>query len=292
MAIKEASIPDTSPFLKWAGGKRWLVPKLLPLIGSPQGTYYEPFLGAGATFLAVDPEIKKVGSDTNSELIDTWTSIRDELQEVITELRGFKNSSEMFYEIRSWDRRAEFSSLPPSKRAARLLYLNKTCFNGLYRVNKNGQFNVPFGNYAKPNFLNIEILARAQEFLLSTDSGGHWTAELKVCDFVDATRNCSEGDVVYFDPPYEPLTRTASFTNYQGEGFSRADQETLRDVAVGLRAKGVRVILSNSSAPFIQKLYGDIEGFKISEVRSNRAISAQNRGRKSVMEFLIVGEPQ
>lgn len=292
MAIEEARIPYNSPFLKWAGGKRWLVSRLLPLIGRPQGTYYEPFLGAGATFLALDPEIKKIGSDTNSELIDTWTSIRDQLQEVVTELRGFKNSSEMFYEIRSWDRRAEFSSLPPSKRAARLLYLNKTCFNGLYRVNKNGQFNVPFGNYAKPNFLNIELLTRTQEFLLSTDPGGNRTAELKVCDFVDATSNCSEGDVVYFDPPYEPLTHTASFTNYQGEGFSQANQETLRDVAVGLRAKGVKVILSNSSASFIQKLYRNIEGFKISEVRSNRAISAQNRGRNSVTEFLIVGEPQ
>jgi len=291
LTVDDAKAQQPSPFLKWAGGKRWLLDRLLPLIDGISGTYFEPFLGAGAVLLSLSPRISKVGADTNSQLIDTWTAIRDELPNVLEILKTFENNRDAYYEIRAWDRDPEaFNEIPRAHRAARLLYLNKTCFNGLYRENKKGQFNVPFGNYAKPNFLDEDNLWRVQQSLKATDSRETLTTDLKVANFEETVKTATEGDVVYFDPPYEPLSPTASFTGYQGAGFSSKDQRILRDIAVELKQRGARVILSNSSAPLIHDLYAGLDGFTMEEIPSKRAIAARANGRKTVNEFLIIGE--
>lgn len=280
------------PFLKWAGGKRWLLPTLLPLIGRPSGRYFEPFLGAGATFLALEPSISRIGTDTNNGLIEAWHSVRDSVVELIEVLGQFENTPECFYSVRNWDRdEARFAQLRSVERAARLIYLNKTCFNGLHRVNKRGQFNVPFGRYSNPNFLNVEILREANRRLNSLGPSGGEKAKIEVANFLEVTRDVQEGDVVYFDPPYEPLSKTSSFVAYQEHGFSRTNQTELRDLAVELRARGAKVIVSNSTADFILGLYDNLEGFECRRISSNRSISATSSGRKPVTELLVVGRP-
>lgn len=284
---------STQPFLKWAGGKRWLLPTLLPLIGRPSGRFFEPFLGAGATFLALEPSISRIGSDTNSGLIEAWHSVRDNVNELIEVLGQFENTSECFYSVRNWDRdEAKFAQLRSVERAARLIFLNKTCFNGLHRVNKRGQFNVPFGKYSNPNFLNVELLREANRRLNSLGPSGRERAKIEVANFLDVTREVEEGDVVYFDPPYEPLSKTSSFVAYQENGFSRANQTELRDLAVELRARGATVMVSNSTADFIIGLYDNLDGFECRTISSNRSISATSGGRKPVTELLVVGRPE
>lgn len=284
---------SAQPFLKWAGGKRWLLPTLLPIIGRPSGRYFEPFLGAGATFLALEPSISRIGSDINNGLIEAWHSVRDNVNELIEVLGQFENTPECFYSVRNWDRdEARFAQLRSVERAARLIYLNKTCFNGLHRVNKRGQFNVPFGRYSSPNYLNAEILREANRRLNSLGPSGRTKAKIEVANFLDVTRDVQEGDVVYFDPPYEPLSKTSSFVSYQENGFSKADQAELRDLAVELRGRGAKVIVSNSTADFILGLYDNLEGFECRTISSNRSISATSTGRRPVTELLVVGRPK
>jgi DNA adenine methylase len=279
------------PFLKWAGGKRWALEALLPTLEKPGGTYFEPFLGAGSVFLALDPSITRVGGDTNSQLIETWTAVRDDLPKLVEELNRFDNSSETYYEVRAWDRDQEsFAALSPTQRAARLIYLNKTCFNGLYRVNRQGQFNVPFGDYKNPNFRDIEALQAASDLLNSTGPSLKDRATLLNSGYIETVGQVGENDVVYFDPPYEPLNSTSSFVSYQGAGFNQQDQRELRDIALELVRRGARVVVSNSSAAFIFELYGSLPEFRIVEIDSNRSISASKGGRGSVTELLIVGD--
>lgn len=277
--------------MKWAGGKRWALNTLLPTLEKPGGTYFEPFLGAGSVFLALDPSIPRVGGDVNTQLIETWTCVRDDLPELIEELTRFDNSPETYYQVREWDRDQEsFAGLSPTRRAARLIYLNKTCFNGLYRVNRQGHFNVPFGNYKNPNFQDTEALQAASDLLNSAGPSLKDGAALLNLGYIETVSRVGENDVVYFDPPYEPLSRTSSFVSYQGAGFNQDDQRELRDVAVELVRRGARVVVSNSSAAFIRELYGNLSEFRILEIDSNRSISASKEGRGSVTEFLIVGD--
>ncbi len=237
--------------------------------------------------------MKKVGSDTNSELVEAWLTIRDNLEDVLDILTDFKNSKEVFDQVRAWDRGPDgLSKYSPAQRTARLIFLNKTCFNGLYRVNSRGEFNVPFGAYKNPSFRDVETLEAVRSFLnLRLDSGDR-SAEVRRLDYQSATEEAKAGDVVYFDPPYEPLTTTSSFVSYQEMGFSQNDQINLRDVAADLGDRGVKVILSNSSADFIREIYSPELGFNVREVSSNRAISASTAGRKPVRELLITCGPQ
>jgi DNA adenine methylase len=276
--LTQAKKPD--PFLKWAGGKRALLPKILPRIPDFDGRYFEPFLGAGAVFFSIDADRPKVINDFNSDLIETYRVIRDQLPALIKELSSHENSKEHFLEVRAWDRQPNFGKLSPIKKAARFIYLNKTCFNGLYRVNSDGFFNVPFGNYKRPNYLDTENLEAVSNFLKGN-------VEMSVGSYLDSTRNATKQDFVYFDPPYDPISSTSSFVSYQNAGFGKQDQTDLRDEVLRLTRKGVPVLLSNSSTPFIRSLYGDKGIFKIEVVSVNRAISASAEGRKPVSEVLI-----
>lgn len=257
-----------------------MLPEILPKIPRFSGRYFEPFLGAGAVLFSMDFEKKKVVNDFNPDLIETYVVIRDNLPALLKELRKHENSKEHFLAVRAWDRTAGFQSLSPIKRAARFIYLNKTCFNGLYRVNSQGHFNVPFGNYKRPNYLDIENLTAVSKFLRGN-------VELSVGSYLQSTKKASKKDFVYFDPPYDPVSPTSSFVAYQDAGFTKEDQAQLRDEAIRLTEKGVPILLSNSSTPFILSLYGDKSVFKIDTVSVNRVISASSAGRKPVSEVLV-----
>lgn len=279
------------PFLKWAGGKAWLAPVLKKLVGSPAGTYYEPFLGAGAVFLALEASIKKTGSDLNVELINTWIQVRDNLDSVVSVLRDFKNDEEFFKTVRSWDRKeGALDHRDPAERAARMIFLNKTCFNGLYRVNSRGEFNVPYGRNPRANFADIHSLEKVRETLQMNLRIHPANNQLAVSDYKAVTNTAGQGDVIYFDPPYEPLKPTSSFVSYQRSGFSKEDQIALRDAAVSAMARGARVIVSNSTADFIDDIYSEELGFRKQVVTASRAIAASAKGRQKVREFLITGE--
>lgn len=268
------------PFLKWAGGKRSLLPEILPRIPEIQGRYFEPFLGAGAVFFAIALEQPKVINDFNYDLIQTYEVIRDRLPALLKELEKHQNSKEHFLEVRAWDRQSNFKSLSPVKKAARFIYLNKTCFNGLYRVNSQGFFNVPFGNYKRPNYLDVSNLTAVSLYLKNN-------VELSDGNYLEVTNKATNRDFVYFDPPYDPVSATSSFVAYQNAGFSRDDQALLSEEIVRLTKQGVPVLLSNSSTPFIRSLYGDKRVFEIETVSVNRAISATSAGRKAVNEVLV-----
>ncbi|RME12651.1 MAG: Dam family site-specific DNA-(adenine-N6)-methyltransferase [Ardenticatenia bacterium] len=265
------------PFLKWAGGKRQLLPVLLQSIPEQFEAYHEPFLGGGALFFALmrKNKIKKAFlSDINCELIETYQAIRDIPNEVLALLRNYPYSKEFFYALRSRDR----NSLSLAERAARMIYLNKTCYNGLYRVNKKGQFNVPFGRYKNPKYYDPEnILAVSQSLQ------GVW---LECASFEIVLQNASPGDFVYFDPPYIPKSPTSSFTSYTSTQFSLREHEQLRDVCLELNQRNVKVLLSNSYTEYIFDLFENTD-FEIYVTYSNRFINSKPTKRGKIPEVLI-----
>ncbi len=274
------------PFLKWAGGKG----KLAPLIAERvrQGSisiarYHEPFLGGGAVFFALR-EAGLIGdaslADSNAELIATYKAVRDDVEGVIAALGELsrqylaRESSQRglyFYKVRNQRRLRR-----PDRKAARVLFLNKTCYNGLYRVNSKGHFNVPHGRYVRPTILDADRLREA-----STTLAG---ADLRAEDFAEACARAQPGDFVYLDPPYQPLSATSAFTKYTGADFGFADQERLRDTFDELTARGVPALLSNSSHPDIDDLYRDYE---MERVPMGRAINSNGRGRAPIDELLV-----
>jgi len=281
---------DFSPFLKWAGGKRALLPTINPLIPEISGKYIEPFLGAGAVFLSRAAQTPKWGNDNNQDLIEVYEVIADRPFELIDELRYFRNDKDFFLEVRGWDRQENFYQRGPVERAARFIYLNKTCFNGLYRVNGSGQFNVPFGNFKNPDFVCEENISAVSLFLKASNvETGERIVRLTSGDYLPPILGAKVGDFVYCDPPYDPLTSTSSFVGYQKGGFSRGDQFTLRDALVDLSIKGVDFLASNHDTEFIRDIYGDEKYFKIREVSVQRAISARAASRVHVGELLISG---
>ncbi|MFO0666104.1 MAG: Dam family site-specific DNA-(adenine-N6)-methyltransferase [Polyangiaceae bacterium] len=265
------------PVVKWAGGKARLLGEILPSVPARIGTYFEPFCGGAALFFALaaeDPRRFKhaVLADRNEELVALYRAIRDDLPGLLKELRKFKHDRDFFYEVRAWDvKRAS-----PVKRGARLLFLNKTCFNGLWRVNSKGEFNVPFGKYKNPNFLDEDALAAASEALQGVD--------IKVADFADVTRAAKAGDFVYFDPPYAPVSRTAQFTSYAVDGFGPADQERLREEFLRLRNKKVAALLSNADVSDVRALYDD---FSVRVVSARRSINSDIKKRGVVSEVIV-----
>lgn len=266
------------PFLKWAGGKRQLLPELNKYIPLKYKTYYEPFVGAGALLFDLQPK-KAVINDVNSELINCYNIIKDSLDELIEDLKKHQNIPEYYYEIRELDRKPEFQQLTQVERASRIIYLNKTCFNGLFRVNSQGQYNVPFGNYKNPKILDEVVLKAVHNFLNSSN------ITITNGDFEEVVRGAKKGDFIYFDPPYDPVSDSSSFTGYSLDGFSRDEQRRLKDVFDRLNKKGCFVLLSNSATDFIKDLYKD---YRIEIVSASRNINADGLKRGKVDEVLVM----
>ena len=265
------------PFLKWAGGKRKLVPVILKEFPDSFLNYHEVFVGAGALFLSC--HLKKVFiNDKNPELINCYRFIKNNVDDLIKELEKYQNTKEFFLEIRGLDRLDEYKDLSEVKKAARFIFLNKTCFNGLYRVNKNGYFNVPFGDYKNPCIVDKENLIEIHKYL----------NENNVCisnkDFEEYLKDVNPGDFVYLDPPYDPLTKTSDFTSYDKDGFSKDDQERLKKCLDLLTKNDIKWILSNSCTDFIKELYKD---YTIIEITANRSISCNGEKRGKVKEVLV-----
>lgn len=275
--------PMVKPVLKWAGGKRQLMPQILKYIPKKFGRYYEPFVGGGALFFELQNS-KSTINDFNTELILTYKSIRDNLDQLVQLLKQHEqnNSSEYYYEIREWDRNGIIDNKNNVERAARFIYLNKTGFNGLFRVNSQNQMNTPYGRYKNPAIVNAEILTAVSEFL--NDS----KVEILNGDFEEAVKNAKRGDFVYFDPPYAPLVDDKkSFVGYTLNGFDAKEQERLRDLFNALTNKGVKVMLSNSSVPYIRDIYSEYKDTTI-VVPAKRSINSRSSGRGKVDEVLIM----
>jgi DNA adenine methylase len=272
--------PLARPFLKWAGGKRQLLPVLLAHHPKKMGTYYEPFLGGGAVLLALQPA-HAIVNDTNAELINCYEVVRDNVEDLIAALNDHKarSSEDYYYEIRDWDRDSSHYERPPIERAARIIYLNKTCYNGLFRVNAQGQFNVPFGRYASPAIVNEGVLRAVSRYLSTND------VRFRNVDFTDATHDAQAGDFIYVDPPYDPLSNTASFTGYDVNGFGKDEQRRLKDHIDELTLRGCKVMLSNAYTPFILDLY---QAYDCLKVEATRAINSNSKRRGKVSEILVM----
>ena len=266
------------PVLKWAGGKRQLLPEIIKYIPTKGiKTYYEPFLGGGAVLLHTQPK-KAIVNDTNTELINVYSIIRDKVGELIENLSKHKNEEDYFYKVREMDRTGELEEMSDVQKASRIIYLNKTCFNGLFRVNSRGEFNTPFGKYKKPNIVN-EIVLRAVSNYLNKN-----TVKFFNVDFEESLKGIRKESFVYFDPPYYPISDSSSFTGYTIDGFSKDDQIRLKKACDKLNAKGVKFLLSNSSAPFILDLYKD---YNIEIVGANRSINSVGDRRGEISEVLV-----
>ncbi|MGB8331281.1 MAG: DNA adenine methylase [Polyangiales bacterium] len=268
---------EAAPFVKWAGGKGRLLSQLRPLLppGVEQMRHVEPFVGGGALFFSRRPA-RALLTDINPALVATYDAIRDDVDGVIEALRELadRHCKESYYRTR--ERYNEGGRVSVSKRAAMFIYLNKTCFNGLHRVNRKGEFNVPVGSYKNPRILNEDALRVASQALEG--------AQLRCAPFDALLEHAKPGDFIYFDPPYEPVSPTASFTSYSRGGFSREDQTRLRDVYQALDRRGCKLMLSNSDVSFIRRLYRD---FEIDLVAAPRAINCDARKRGKVSEIVV-----
>ncbi|MCX7068578.1 MAG: DNA adenine methylase [Methylococcales bacterium] len=266
-----------APFLKWVGGKRQLMPEIIKLIPKKISTYHEPFVGGGAVLFALQPK-KAVINDANSELINVYYVIKNNLEELIVDLKTHKNDPDYFYKIRSLDRDSSFENLSDVQRASRIIYLNKTCFNGLYRVNNSGEFNSPFGKYTNPNIINEVTLKAVSNYLNSND------IKIMNGDYYESLNFLEKSSFVYFDPPYHPVSQSSNFTGYTQGGFDSNEQIKLRDVCNELNSKGINFLLSNSATKFIEELYVD---YKVEYVKANRAINSNAEKRGEINEVLI-----
>jgi DNA adenine methylase len=267
----------TAPIVKWVGGKTRLLPELLARMPAQFNRYYEPFVGGAALFFAVAPERSILG-DANEDLINVYRAVADEAEGVIAHLEAHNrcHSETHYYATRErWNDRQ--ITRTRAGRAGDFVYLNKTCFNGIWRVNRAGAFNVPMGNYANPPILDADALRAAAGVLRRAD--------LRHSHYRDTVRDAGAGDFVYFDPPYDPVSATASFTSYTAGSFGLDDQRELADLARELVARGCSVLLSNSDTPFIRSLY---LGCRIDTVRCSRAINSNVSKRGDVDELVIV----
>lgn len=268
------------PFLKFAGGKTALLPLILPRLPKKIKTYYEPFVGGGAVFFALAAEgrfKKAVIGDSNQELVNAYIALTIDADHVIRALEKHVYEEKYYYDVRAQDP----NKLSSSARAARFIYLNKTCFNGLWRVNKAGHFNVPFGRYTNPMICDEENLRVVETVLRGEVS--IWGS-----DFEERVGQAKRGDAVYFDPPYAPASKTANFTAYTKGGFGLEEQVRLRDVAAKLVKKGVHVLLSNSNTPLVRRLYRH-KSFYFEKVQAPRRINSKGGKRGDIGELLISG---
>lgn len=260
------------PILKWAGGKSQMLPQLLPRIPENYGTYIEPFFGGGALFFAVQPE-SSIVSDSNPELVSLYRQVADNVEQVIECLETYRNDEDEFYRIRS----LRWEELLPEEAAARTVYLNKTCFNGLYRVNRSGAFNVPFGRYKNPKICDAVQLRRASVLLKRSD--------IRCGDYLDVLAEAARpGDFVFLDPPYVPVSKSADFKRYTKEQFSDDDQRRLAREVERLSEMGCSVLLTNSNTPLVEELYGHYKTFVF---ETKRHISC-NGATRSGHDVLVV----
>jgi len=274
-----ADINSITPVVKWVGGKRQILCEITEYVPKTFSVYYEPFVGGGAVLFELQPQ-RAVVNDINCELMNIYVVIKENVEGLIADLKRHKNEKDYFYRIRELDRgRKLYSMLTPVQRASRIIYLNKTCYNGLFRVNKSGEFNAPFGNYRKPNIVNETTLRAVSAYFNS--------AQIRFAcqDFEDALQGAEKGAFVYLDPPYDPLSETASFTGYDKGGFGREEQARLKNSCDKLNKKGISFLLSNSATDYIMDLYRD---YKIEVIRARRSVNSKGERRGDVEELLVM----
>jgi DNA adenine methylase len=272
MVIQIPKETNPRPFLKWAGGKSRLMQQYIPYFPKSYKNYYEPFLGGGAVFFYLQPKAATL-TDINAELINTYCCVKDRVEELISLLKEHKirHNKDYYYSVRNESGGTDL------EKAARLIYLNKTCFNGLYRVNSQGKFNVPLGRYQNPNICSEVLLKTASEAL------SH--AEIKHRNFIDVLNYATNSDdFIYFDPPYYPVSETSYFTAYSSYRFAKEQQVELKDVFEKLAERGVKVMLSNSDCEFIRNLYNS---FNIHTISASRAINSNAKKRGKITELLV-----
>jgi DNA adenine methylase len=269
-------VDRAKPFLKWAGGKSQLLQQYRPYFPDRDQIrrYYEPFLGSAAVFFHLQPKSALL-ADANKNLVEIYEVVKRNVEGVITVLRQYQNNEQEYYKVRSQSR-AELNKV---ERAARLIYLNKTCYNGLYRENKKGEFNVPFGRYKNPKICDPDRLRKASQLLQQVT--------LREADFEVVVDQAGPGDFVYLDPPYVPLSATSNFTSYNRHGFSVSDQQRLASTFHQLASRECYVMLSNSSTPLVHELYDD-KGYQLIEIEARRSINSKGDGRGPITELLIL----
>ncbi|MFZ3383455.1 MAG: DNA adenine methylase [Candidatus Methanoperedens sp.] len=272
---KNITIPT---FIKWAGGKTQLLNQFIDFFPKQFNKYFEPFLGSGAVFYYIKnshPDKEFFISDNNQELINCYEIIKYDLEELLNLLKEHrsKHCKEYYY----FQRGIDTNNLSKIEAVARFIYLNKTCFNGLYRVNSKGKFNVPIGSYKNPSIFQEKDLREAQKLLQSVT--------LKAMPFEEIINIAQQKDFVYFDPPYHPLSQTSNFTSYTSNSFSEKDQRRLADVYRELDKKGCQLMLSNSYSDFILELYND---YRIEKVSAKRMINCNGNGRGAIAEAVIL----
>lgn len=267
-----------APVVKWVGGKRQIIDKISSLLPKRITSYCEPFFGGGAVLFALQPP-NAIINDLNGDLMTVYEVIRDDVNSLIESLAKHENTAEYFYTLRDVDRDKEkYKSLSKVEKASRLIYLNKTCFNGLFRVNSSGEFNSPFGYYKNPNIVNKPVLLAVSKYFNSKN------IQFYNEDFADTLERVERGTFVYLDPPYDPVSDTASFTGYNKCGFDRDEQIRLKLCCDDLTQRGIKFMLSNSSTEFIKDLYKD---YNITIVKAKRAINS-NASKRGVVEEVLV----
>jgi DNA adenine methylase len=270
------------PFVKWAGGKRQLIPILNENLPKTFGTYFEPFLGGGALLfhMLIERNGQKCSiSDLNSDLVLSYTTIRDRAESLINSLKNHeknyqKDSKSYYYSIRESNPRSQI------EKTSRLIFLNRTCFNGLYRVNSKGKFNVPLGKYTNPNIVNEDNLRSVSNILQSS------RVDIKCRDFEAILSDAKKDDLVYFDPPYQPVSDTANFTGYTNKDFTYDDLGRLAELCMKLNSKGCRVLLSNSNSKEVTDMFST-KPWKINKIKANRSINSNSKKRTGHFELLI-----
>ena len=272
---------EAKPFLKWAGGKRQLLPAIAQYLPASYTKYYEPFIGAGALLLSLQPQLGTI-NDINSELVNCYRVIKEQPQALLELCYQHQvcHGKEYYYQLRAQDRADDYGQQTCVARAARIIYLNKTCFNGLYRVNRKGQFNVPYGKYKNPTIANPIVIRAISTYLNQ--------AQISILngDFEAAVADAEPGAFIYFDPPYHPVSDTSSFTKYSAGNFGEAEQIRLKLLCDRLSDLGCQVLLSNSATPSIGALYDDPR-YRVVEVQATRAINVDSSKRGKIDELLI-----
>lgn len=270
------------PFVKWAGGKRQLIPILNENLPKSFGAYYEPFIGGGAMLFHILTERgdqKCSISDLNSDLVLAYTTIRNRIDELVSSLKSHernyhKDSKSYYYSVRESNPRSEI------EKTSRLLFLNRTCFNGLYRVNSKGKFNVPLGRYTNPNIVNEDNLRAVSTILQSSK------VAIKCRDFEAVLGDARKDDLVYFDPPYQPVSDTANFTSYTNKDFTDKDLSRLTELCNKLDSKGCKVLLSNSDSKQVADMFSG-KPWKTTRIQANRSINSNSKKRTGHFELLI-----
>lgn len=268
-----------APLLKWVGGKRQLAPALRALFPEERRikNYIEPFVGGGGMFLSLQPQ-RAVINDFNKELMNVYQVVKDQPKELFAALERHTNTLDHYYEVREQDRASDYAALSQVEKAARIIFLNKTCFNGLFRVNSQGFFNVPYGYYKNPQYREYSKIMALSHYL------NHNAITMLSGDYSVVGEYITPGTLVYLDPPYAPISDTSNFTGYTQSGFSIGEQVRLRDFCVEIGEKGAYFMLSNSNSPLIKELYAD---FQTHQVKAQRNVAANAASRGAVEEIVI-----